>query len=275
MAMLLLLLPGGVSWPGSADEPEPTGSGIILSLPPEMVSRSGDPVSVLDINPLLSLSGAEAGLPHAVSLFSLQAGVSSPPRKTGPGFEGIYILEGSGTLQTGETRSALSAGDSILIRAGEPLVITAGLDGELRFLSVVSHQTTDPGIQSAVIIRRSGTILPVTLGDPHSTPGASITRIFSPLEESLPLSFDLALVTLPKGGLIGDHILESGQTAYILSGEGMVTITCIPSRIVPGDLIHIPPGAVQRYEADEDLRFLLITDPYYQPDLDHPAASGC
>jgi mannose-6-phosphate isomerase-like protein (cupin superfamily) len=232
-------------------------------------------VSFLDVLPLLNLTGSDPGVPVPFLLITVNPGESFSPDAVRPGNEAIYILEGSAGISVDDETVNASAGDSLLVPAGSVLMVTSTGQDPLRFFSVLSRDMPGTDRLESLIFRPAGNITPITFGRDKSRDRFEITRILSPFEEPLPLSFDLAIARVPAGNVIREHYLDSGQIGYVLAGDGICSINCINAMISAGDLIFIPPGGVQQVEAYDDLSLVFFTDPYYLPERDHQTEPVC
>jgi cytosine deaminase len=79
--------------------------------------------------------------------------------------------------------------------------------------------------------------------------------------------YSLAHAIIPAGEATVPHRLkESSEVYYIISGRGVMHIEDETSGIGAGELVYIPPGAIQWVEnrSDEDLVFLAIVDPAWR-----------
>ena len=76
--------------------------------------------------------------------------------------------------------------------------------------------------------------------------------------------YSLAHAIVPAGEATSPHRLKtSSEVYYILSGRGMMHIDDEEAEIGAGQLVYIPPGAIQWFlnTGDDDLVFLAIVDP--------------
>lgn len=100
-----------------------------------------------------------------------------------------------------------------------------------------------------------------------------IREIFNPRHESQPmvLNYSLAHATLkPNENSLPHKFFEASEVYYILKGKGIMHIDDEIAEVLPGDTIYIPPQAVQWIESigTENLEFLCIVDPAWQPDAE-------
>ena len=279
VALFMLIWILAITTPGvtAGGGPDTASPGVIISTPALLENISTEPVSVLDILPLLNVSSPpDQGTPSQVSIITVNPGESHDTNVTRPGNRVLFILNGSAEIMADDTSVNGSVGDTILVPTDSVLMVNNSGSYPLRFFSILSAAVPGTENKTTELIKRTaGSARPMLFGNESSRDQFNLTRIMSPFEEPLPLSFDLAVTHLPAGNTIGYHYLESGQIGYVLSGEGTVTIGCVPGHIKTGTLIYIPPDAVQKIGADEELSFLLITDPFSVPDIDHTIEPGC
>ena len=100
-----------------------------------------------------------------------------------------------------------------------------------------------------------------------------IREILNPKHDQQPLvlNYSLAHATLKSNEKSLPHkFFEASEVYYILKGKGIMHIDDDSVEVVPGDTIYIPPQAVQWIESvgPEDLEFLCIVDPAWQPDAE-------
>jgi mannose-6-phosphate isomerase-like protein (cupin superfamily) len=100
-----------------------------------------------------------------------------------------------------------------------------------------------------------------------------IREIFNPKHESetMVLNYSLAHATLkPNENSLPHKFFEASEVYYILKGKGIMHIDDETAEVMPGDTVYIPPQAVQWIESigPENLEFLCIVDPAWQPDAE-------
>lgn len=80
--------------------------------------------------------------------------------------------------------------------------------------------------------------------------------------------YSLAHATVAPGEKSKPHRLKTDEVYYILQGEGRMHIGDEVATVYKGDVIDIPPDAVQWIEnsSDEPLVFLCIVDPAWRAD---------
>ena len=249
-----------------------TNEGIILTSPELMSQNQNDEFSVRDILPLLNAT--DASTPASLGIIRVVPGSVYQPSSISPGAGLLYILNGSAEISTGNGVINTTTGDAILIPEGSLMKLNNTGDDQLMALSAVS-ESKNKGNISQLTKRSINDRKAVFFGNESGTDRFSVTRLFSPFEESLPLAFDLAIVNLSAGNTIGNHFLESGETVYAISGTGNISIGCKSSRINPGDLAFVPQNVSQSFSAETNQTLLLITSPFYIPETDHPIDTNC
>ena len=101
----------------------------------------------------------------------------------------------------------------------------------------------------------------------------AVREILNPKHDSTPLllGYSLAHAALPpKKSSLPHRFKTASEVYYILKGEGLMHINDETEKVGPGDTIYIPPKAVQFIEniGDNDLKFLCIVHPEWQPDAE-------
>jgi mannose-6-phosphate isomerase-like protein (cupin superfamily) len=94
-----------------------------------------------------------------------------------------------------------------------------------------------------------------------------LRELFHPEHDGWPVGYSLAHAVIPAGQRSIRHHLEgSSEVYYILSGTGRMHIDAETQDVAPGDVLLIPPGAVQFMEntGGEPLVFLAIVEPAWQ-----------
>jgi mannose-6-phosphate isomerase-like protein (cupin superfamily) len=100
-----------------------------------------------------------------------------------------------------------------------------------------------------------------------------VREILNPKHESqtLTLNYSMAHATVKPGEKSLPHKFhEASEVYYILKGKGLMHIDDETAEVSTGDTIYIPPRAVQWIEnkGSDDLEFLCIVDPAWQPDAE-------
>jgi len=89
--------------------------------------------------------------------------------------------------------------------------------------------------------------------------------------ENLVSNYSLAHAMLRPGEKSLPHKFhEASEVYYILRGHGIMHINEETAEVLPGDMVYIPPPAVQWIESQghENLEFLCIVDPAWKPDAE-------
>ncbi|MDD1728351.1 MAG: cupin domain-containing protein [Methanospirillum sp.] len=229
----------------------------------------------IDILQLLNQS-LPNGVPSSFAIIPVKSGAAFSPDATRPAPEALYLLTGSAQVSADESSVHASAGDVVVVPKGSVMIVENVGNETLTFISVLSLPAIGEGNLTQKLYRKSsGDISPVLFGNETDKTGFSVYRVLDTNGDVLPLSYDLAIVSLPVGHIIGSHYLKSGETGYILEGSGTLTVGCAPQNLNPGDAFYIPPTAVQELTATSDLKYLLVTEPYYKPDEDYSVSSTC
>jgi mannose-6-phosphate isomerase-like protein (cupin superfamily) len=100
-----------------------------------------------------------------------------------------------------------------------------------------------------------------------------VREIINPMHDSgnLVLNYSLAHAMLkPREKSLPHRFHEASEVYYILKGRGLMHIDEKNAEVFPGDMIYIPPRAVQWIESqgEDDLEFLCIVDPAWKPDAE-------
>lgn len=251
-------------------------SGIVIPSDVLSQNQTGE-IAVADILVLLNQSGAvNLSTPASVAILQVKPGAAYSPNALRQAPEVLYLLAGSANISADAVSLNASAGDTVFVPAGSVMKVENTGQEPLRFFSVLSGIVPETEKPAQVLYKKAqGSVKPVIFGNESDKTLFSVERIMDTNWGSLPLSFDLALITLPAGNTIGDHYVESGQTGYVLDGAGNVTVGCVSHPITPGDLFYIPQSEVQKMTADSDLHFMLLTDPFYKPEKDFPVNGAC
>jgi mannose-6-phosphate isomerase-like protein (cupin superfamily) len=96
-----------------------------------------------------------------------------------------------------------------------------------------------------------------------------VKEILSPTKDGVGIHYSLALARLPKGEKNLPHRLKTSSEVYLLTGgRGIMHIDDEAAEVSAGDLVYIPPGALQWIEnaGDTDLVFYCIVDPPWRAD---------
>ncbi|MGD2072223.1 MAG: cupin domain-containing protein [Candidatus Thorarchaeota archaeon] len=100
-----------------------------------------------------------------------------------------------------------------------------------------------------------------------------IRELLNPLHDQadLKLNYSLAHATVKPGKATLPHRFKTAsEVYYILKGRGIMHINDQSADVGPGATIYIPPMAIQYVEnkSQEDLEFLCIVYPSWQPDAE-------
>jgi len=94
----------------------------------------------------------------------------------------------------------------------------------------------------------------------------TLRELLSPLNEDVSTRYSLAHATVKPGEITREHRLKSSEVYYILKGEGEMYINDEKEKVLSGQVIYIPPNAVQRIKSIGtcELVFLCIVDPAWR-----------
>ena len=100
--------------------------------------------------------------------------------------------------------------------------------------------------------------------------GSLLREILHPDKHKVGIRYSLAWARLAPRERTRAHILDHPEVYHVLRGKGRMHINKEVNEIEINDTVYIPSGAVQYLEntADENLEFLCIVDPAWQPDIE-------
>jgi mannose-6-phosphate isomerase-like protein (cupin superfamily) len=98
-----------------------------------------------------------------------------------------------------------------------------------------------------------------------------LREILNPRKYEIQTNYSLAWAMVKPGERTLPHALTSTEVYFILKGTGQMHINNEESAVREHDTIYIPPNAVQFIEniGNENLEFLCIVDPAWQPEVEH------
>ncbi len=90
-----------------------------------------------------------------------------------------------------------------------------------------------------------------------------LREVVHPDLDDVELHCSLAHARRPPRSRSTPHRLEGAEVYVLLGGRGMISVAGEERRVSAGDVVYVPPRAVQHLENDseEDLVFLCIVDP--------------
>jgi len=274
--MLSVLLIGSFVPVSAESEANISDPGLIISPSSLGGENQTGYLSVTEILPLLNTSGlVQVSMPSSVAIIHVEPEQAFSPNAIRPGAEVLYIIDGSAEITADSADTNASEGDAILVPAGSVMMVKNTGAVPLSFISVLSAEVEENTTEQILIKRTPESKQPVTFGNATDSDLFTVNRMFSTFEEPLPISFDLAVITIPAGNSVRDHYMKSGQLGYVLSGTGNSTIGCESHTIGAGDISYVPPYAVQGFDASEEMKIMLITEPFYQPVQDFPSPGLC
>jgi mannose-6-phosphate isomerase-like protein (cupin superfamily) len=98
-----------------------------------------------------------------------------------------------------------------------------------------------------------------------------LRELLHPEHDGVPLGYSLAHAVIKPGERsIRHHLAGATEVYYLLAGCGLMHVGEEAREVRAGDALLIPAGAVQFLEntGREDLAFLAIVEPAWQPGLD-------
>ena len=95
---------------------------------------------------------------------------------------------------------------------------------------------------------------------------SSLRELLHPDKERLDIGYSLAQAMVKPGQKTLPHRLKSAEVYYVLEGRGLMHIDAERAEVEPGQVVYIPPRAVQFIEntGANDLEFLCIVDPAWR-----------
>jgi len=96
-----------------------------------------------------------------------------------------------------------------------------------------------------------------------------VKELLSPTKDGVGIRYSVALARLPRGEKNLPHRLKTSSELFIIiEGSGIVHVDDEAAQVSAGDLIYVPPGALQWMEntGDSDLVFYCIVDPPWHAD---------
>jgi mannose-6-phosphate isomerase-like protein (cupin superfamily) len=103
----------------------------------------------------------------------------------------------------------------------------------------------------------------ITAGD-----NSLLRELLNPHRDDVNINYSLALARVKQGEVTRLHKLKGSEVYYILAGKGEMQIDAEKSDIKAGQVVYIPPGAVQAVKntGAEELMFICIVNPAWQPE---------
>ncbi len=249
-------------------------SGIVITSSDITVDLSENSAGV-DLLHLLNQSGSD-GTPASVMIIQVSPGAVYTPAGANSAPEAIYLISGDAKVSADTSSVITESGDAVVVPEGSLFDVENTGTETLTFIAALSSPVPVQETEKQSMYKKSpDEVTPVLFGNETDNTSFSVIRLLDTNGDSLPLSFDLAVVSLPAEHTIGSHYVTGGEIGYIIDGSGKVTIDCVPQEIGPGDVFFIPPKAVQELTASSDLKFMLLTDPYYKSSEDFPVSSSC
>jgi mannose-6-phosphate isomerase-like protein (cupin superfamily) len=233
---------------------------------------SQNPVGI-DILHLLNQSGSSEA-PASVRIIQINPGAVYTPGVANSAPDALYLISGNAKVSTDTSSVNAKSGDTIVVPEGSLFDVENIGNEALTFISALSSPVQETEKQNMYKIAFDD-VSPVLFGNETDNTSFNVNRILDTNGDALPLSYDLIVASLPAGHTIGSHYLVGGETGYMLEGSGEITIGCVPHTIKKGDVFYIPSKAEQKLIASTDMKYVLLTDPYYKPSEDFPVSSSC
>ena len=103
--------------------------------------------------------------------------------------------------------------------------------------------------------------------------GSLLREILHPDKHRVDIRYSLAWAKVAANDKTLPHILNHPEVYHILRGKGRMHINNEVNAVSRNDTVYIPAGAIQFIEniADDDLEFLCIVDPAWQPEIERLA----
>lgn len=119
---------------GAAGAPEIARGRVVRAGEPAVIAPGGG----VELREIVGRAAAARTGELSVTRFRLEAGASSGSSRYHGADEHFYVLSGRGTAEIGGRREAVAAGDTVVIRRGEPHAMTADAAGPLEFLAIIA-----------------------------------------------------------------------------------------------------------------------------------------
>jgi len=104
--------------------------------------------------------------------------------------------------------------------------------------------------------------------------GCLIRELLHPKNDPVDLGWSMAVASVCAGKRTLQHKLVQSEVYYILSGQGRMHIHNEACEVCAGDVVLIPPQAIQWIEntGDRELQFIAIVSPPWREQDDHLCA---
>ncbi len=112
-----------------------------------------------------------------------------------------------------------------------------------------------------MLIRRIQDCREITAGD-----DTRLREVLNPLTDPLALRYSLAVARVAPGQTTFLHRLRNSEVYHLLEGRGEMRVDDECECVEAGDVVYIPPGALQQITntGDGDLVFVCIVDPAWR-----------
>ena len=100
---------------------------------------------------------------------------------------------------------------------------------------------------------------------------SQLREILNPRKDKMKINYSLAWAKVESCKKTLPHKLKYAEVYYIIKGRGRIHINNEEKSVKENDTIYIPPDAIQFIEntGEENLEFLCIVDPAWQPEAEH------
>ncbi|HWQ64974.1 MAG TPA: cupin domain-containing protein [Methanospirillum sp.] len=269
---LVILLSSQVCFAETGNESPANGKVILASDLNQNLSQNPAGIDILD---LLNQSGS-SGTPASVRIIQVNPGAVYTPSAANSAPDALYLISGNAKVSADTLSVNAKSEDTVVVPEGSLFDVENIGNETLTFISALSSPVPvqETGKQNIYKIAFDG-VSPILFGNETDNASFSVNRILDTNGDALPLSFDLAVVSVPMEHTIGSHYLISGEIGYMLEGSGEITIGCVPHTIKKGDIFYIPSKAEQQLTASTDMKYVLLTDPFYKPSEDFSVSSSC
>lgn len=114
-----------------------------------------------------------------------------------------------------------------------------------------------------MLIKKLRDCTEITAGD-----RTRLRELLHPARDAADIHYSLAVAWIKPGEQSQAHRLKTSEVYYLLRGSGVMHIGDEVARVEAGDVVYIPPEAVQWLENTdkEDIEFVCIVDPAWRPE---------
>ncbi|MBU0515645.1 MAG: cupin domain-containing protein [Proteobacteria bacterium] len=111
------------------------------------------------------------------------------------------------------------------------------------------------------------------LSEFRAADGCLVREVIHPRNDGTTPEVSLARATLGPGEATRPHCLEMVEICFLLAGRGRMVVDGRTRDVAAGQAVYVPAGSVQHIAniGPDDLDFLCVCAPAYDPARDHPA----